>query len=490
MFSVPWEFVILIIISTSGQISVLLPELDIDPSRREATSLKFIENFTLVQTYNVNTKSATSIHAGMFPSENIKDWNEFLESNIRKEEFFKFGRPLIYGTFVNNVGKKLYTDEYDLHATLEDCREFKFLSQKLFGGKEYEKNSKDISQLCGMFNFAFGVNFLPPQVKKEELVDKYLMTLVKYLDEGGSCYLAGCYLPEGAFNSLSAIYFVQNPSSLEDILSTCIKYGICHVGNLGEILSQYILLRTAFKFIDDSVKKIRRMIFQPVFLYDFLLHLAGKKENAIEEFFIENPEFDKSRISFSYFEPFLKNPILRPYDLMARCLFKGSALTLNSLHRGIDLMIPLVLKDGTISFLGIQVKFVEEGSLDGTIEGAIPKMEFNYMFFARKGEEKLNNDRPFGLIILALGDYDYGKTTIYRRPREAFYDAPSVIIFSGTPESFKSEVGLIRMAPEGLTTAYRGVNPTYFQVHDRLEELTTDIPEELIIQKTKRLRLK
>ena len=352
-----------------------------------------------------------------------------------------------------------------------------FLSQKLFGGKKYEKNTENISQLCSMFNFAFGVNFLPPQVKKEELVDKYLMTLVKYLDEDGSCFLAGCYLPEGAFNALSAMYFVQNPSSLEDILSVSIKYGICHVGNLGELLAQYILIRTAFKFIDISAKKIRKLIFQPIFLYDFLTHLAGKEENDIKEFFIENPEFDESRISFSYFEPFLKNPMSRPYDLMARCLFKGSALTLNSLYPGIDLMIPLVLKDGNISFLGIQVKFVEKANLNETIAKAVPKMEFNYMFSSEKGEDELISDRPFGLIILALGDYGYGKTTIYRRPRESFYNAPSILVFTGTPESFKSHVQLIRMASDCLTSAYPGINPTYFQVHDRLKELTTDIPE-------------
>ena len=46
----------LIVISTSGQISVLLPELDLDPSRREAASNEFIENFALVQTYNVNSE--------------------------------------------------------------------------------------------------------------------------------------------------------------------------------------------------------------------------------------------------------------------------------------------------------------------------------------------------------------------------------------------------------------------------------------------------
>jgi hypothetical protein len=480
MFTVPWEFLMLIIISTSGQISVLLPELDMDPSRREATSLKFIPNFTLVQTYNVNAKDAKSIHSKMFPFENISDWNQFLNSKFRIEEFFKFGRPLIYGTFVKNVKKALYSNagDYKLDETLENCEEFSFLSKKLFGGKLYEATT-NMSILFAMFNFAFGVNFLIPHISKEDLIENYLMTLVTYLVDktSGKGYLAACYLPEGAFNALSAIYFAKNPNSLHEVLVASIKYGICDSGNLGELLAQYILLRTSFMFIDEDIQKTRKLIFQPIYLYNFLKHLAKEKESAIEEFFIENPEFEESRISFSYFEPFLKNPIAQPYDLMARCIFKGSALTLNSRYPGIDLMIPLILKDGKISFLGIQVKFVSQSGVADAKSKAIEGASFSRIF---PQTAEGSNDRPFAIIVLVLGNYKYGEeegggiVSLYREPRDQLYEKPSILIFEGIPKSFDSEARFFKMAPLGYTLAYRGINPDYFKACDRLQELTIE----------------
>ena len=104
LFDCLWEHLMLIIISTCGQVSLLLPELDTDPSRRDSLSLDFLKPFVFVQTYNVNSEFASKIRDDMFPIKNgkkeIKNWREFLFSDFRKEEFFKFGRPLIYGTFV------------------------------------------------------------------------------------------------------------------------------------------------------------------------------------------------------------------------------------------------------------------------------------------------------------------------------------------------------------------------------------------------------
>ena len=82
-----------------------------------------------------------------------------------------------------------------------------------------------------------------------------------------------------------------------------------------------------------------------------------------------------SQVSFGYFEHFPKF-IARPFDLMARCLFKGSAITLNNLYPGIDFMIPLVLQNGNISFLGIQVKFGKEKYVTRHVEGSLKKMKF------------------------------------------------------------------------------------------------------------------
>lgn len=140
--------------------------------------------------------------------------------------------------------------------------------------------TENIAILSSMFNFAFGVNFLPPHVRKEDLVVNYLMPLIKYFDEDGKCFLAGCYLPEGAFNALSSLYFVKNPNSLYTTLSTSIKYGLCNSGGLGELLAQYIFILTAFTCIDNSFEKIRKLIFHFVSLREFLTNLAGRGNEA------------------------------------------------------------------------------------------------------------------------------------------------------------------------------------------------------------------
>ena len=110
----------------------------------------------------------------------------------------------------------------------------------------------------------------------------------------------------------------------------------------------------------STFQKVRKLVFEPVLLKDFLLRLADNKVEIVDKFFDSNPLLKGSQVSFGYFEHFPKTSIKRPFDLMARCLFRGSATTLNHQHRGIDLMIPLVLDDGRISFIGIQVKFVGE----------------------------------------------------------------------------------------------------------------------------------
>ena len=44
---------------------------------------------------------------------------------------------------------------------------------------------------------------------------------------------------------------------------------------------------------------------------------------------------------------------------MARCLFRGSATSLHPNYPGLDLMIPLVLSDGRMSLIGVQVKLTK-----------------------------------------------------------------------------------------------------------------------------------
>ena len=225
IFKNTWERIFLIVIGTSGEISVPLPEWKSDSSRRPETSSRFIENFALVQTYSVNSEAVQFLTADMFPYQGINDWQEFLKSDFRKIEYFKFGRPLIYGIFQESV-KDLET--YDLEAKFEECGEFNFMASKLFGGEKYGLTD-EIGLLYGMFNFAFGTNFLPSYVSKEDLIENHLMTLVKFLDEYnfGASYIVVAFLPEGVINFLSARHFVNYPESLTMVFSSSVEYGLC-----------------------------------------------------------------------------------------------------------------------------------------------------------------------------------------------------------------------------------------------------------------------
>ena len=466
IFKNTWERLMLIVISTSGQISISLPELKADPSRRPETSNKFIENFALVHTYNANSKIVRFINANMFQNgEGIKDWKEFLESDFRKEEYFKFGRPLTYAIFVEFVGQ---LKGYDLEAKFDDCEEFSFMASKLFGGRKYDKTNK-IGLLYSMFNFAFGTNFLPSYVSKEDLIENHLMTLVEYLDEKETNYIIGGFLPEGIINFLSARYFVEYPKSLSRVLSASVKYGLCHIGNFAELIAQYILLKNIFFCNDPDYEKVRKMAFNPVSLEKFLRLLAVKNDSAVDDFFEFNPLLRESLVSFGYFEHFPKPSIIRPFDLMARCLFRGSATTLNSLHPGIDLMIPLVLKDGKISFLGIQVKFVRTKShVSGVVNRALNQMSFSKMFSGEK------YDRPFGSIILVIGDYDFGVYVTKKKGKKIL--TPDDFSPSVTPASLviKGLKELIKVAP--TDHSYRGINPEYLKKCDFMHDLINEIP--------------
>ena len=165
---------------------------------------------------------------------------------------------------------------------------------------------------------------------------------------------------------------------------------------------------------------------------------------------------------------------------MARCLFKGSATTLNHLHRGIDLMIPLVLNNGKISFLGIQVKFVTNNEdVTRTVNKALMQMNFKKMFSQRK------IDRPFGLLILVIGEYNFSVSIQNRIIRSASASAnpiqvhsatPAVLIFKGIPASSKSIQDLLKIAPK--SASYRGINPEYLKKCDFMYDLTQEIPSQ------------
>ena len=487
MFTNCWTRIMLITVSTCGQISVIHPELKIDPSRRPTLSGEFMDNFSLIHTYNVNSKYARIIEANMFQNPrnkiSVKDWNQFLDDKrFRVIEFFKFGRPLTYGFFKNLEEQNVINGKYNLEANFLECREFKFMAMKLFAGSgEVDKDTSDFSCLYSMFNFAFGTNYLPPNISKEDLIENYMMTMVKYTIEHEtktvkdkkevteSGYIIGGFMPEGVLNFLSARYFANHPELLTKVLLSSIKYGLYNKGIHGELLAQYFLLRAIFFQIDNELQKVRKLIFKPVTLKEFLEKLCGV---AIDPNFLgSDHSLENARLSFGYFEHFPLNPIENPYNLMARCLFKGSAVTLNGRIPGIDLMIPIVLGDGRISFLGVQVKYVKEESVNTQIVKAFPKMTFSNIF-----EQK--SDRPFAMIILVIGKFDQStqpKVSLKRRPPNGYnpLDSPNVLVFRGVSEVIRREIALDEKQ-KGVM--YRGIDESYLECHDLMHHLVQEYP--------------
>ena len=488
IFTNTWEHIMLIVISsTSGKICASFPppEQKLDPSLRQQTSSRFIENFVLVQTFNVNSETVQSITA-----ETCTDWEKFLKSDVRIIEYFKLGRPLIYGVFLDNV-KDL--KKYNLESKFEECGEFKFMATKLFGGENYGLTDK-IGLLYAMLNFAFGTNFLPSYVSKEDLIENYLMTLVVFLDKDGVSSIVGGFLPEGVINFLSARYFAQFPASLTQVSNSFVKCGLCDIGNFGKLLTQFILLQNIFKCIDSSFQKVRKLVFQPVFLKDFLRHLAGARyESVVNEYFKINDLLEDSQISFGFFEHFPKSPIDNPFDLMARLLFRGSATTLNSYYPGVDLMIPLVLGDKKISFVAIQVNIVtKDKDVDTTVNNALTKLNFRNMFPECHPERQ--NNRPFASIILVIGDFPLevsiqkqGGLKVSDCENQDYSQAPLTLVFKGIRAK---DIDLPEIAPPSLhppgidlpshtpNASYHGMDPKYLKKCDRLLDLTQEISQE------------
>ena len=135
-------------------------------------------------------------------------------------------------------------------------------------------------------------------------------------------------------------------------------------------------------------------------------------------------------------------------------------------------MIPLVLNDGRISFLGFQVKFLKKDYENEKIKKAVGKMAFSNMF----GGE--SNDRPFGLIILSLG-HDASSLKVFNLKQEEPessatesydpLDSPSVFVVQGIPASAKDPEFFLSESPSD-DSCY-GIDAKYYEDYGCLKEL-------------------
>ena len=416
-----WKNILFIVVSTSRKVSKFFVHYEKDPSLRSLElSIEQMPVFVMAHSFDILSFICKNIRENMFAND-IRMWNAFLTSEYRISEFFRFGRPLIWAHF-NTVtlekfnNEKLYSNanllmekasvdkilskKFDLSdefftQDFDSSQELRFFLRKIHGGLSHKEvlssESKDI--FLSIFSFSLGVNLLPTSVSTEDLVANNMMTLLSVEHSLNGEVISGCFLPEGPLNSVASYSLVKYTERLLIVVQELKKYNLIDVGHFGEIIAEFILLHTAFTCIDPTFSKMRKIIFQPIDLKDFLLKLSGGDEKVINEFFVLNPRLVHSRLSFSYFQKFDpgKRSIDRPFNLMARCLFRGSATSLHPCYPGLDLMIPLVLNDGRMSLIGVQVKLMKKP----------PK--YSEIYDSMKLPPHQNpDDRPICYIIMSL----------------------------------------------------------------------------------------
>lgn len=99
----------------------------------------------------------------------------------------------------------------------------------------------------------------------------------------------------------------------------------------------------------------------------------------VKKYLKSNKGIVGSSISFAYFHVW-QDDIQDLDSLLGECIVGGCALQLNSNHQGVNLIIPLVLADGRLSFIAIQAKLWRYG-LGPTNETTIALLH-NQMSFA------------------------------------------------------------------------------------------------------------
>ena len=150
------------------------------------------------------------------------------------------------------------------------------------------------------------------------------------------------------------------------------------------------------------------------------------------------------------------------------------------------------------------MKFVtDKARVNEAVNKALMKMTFSNMF--PKCMEQ--NDRPFGLIILVIGDYnlevfipdrvDEEKEVLDEKevmdekevlgPVGADYlEAPAALVFKGISKS-NIDLKLLEIAP--ANASYHGINPENLKSCDRMHDLTRDISRKEVEVRIEKMRI-
>ena len=424
---------------------------------------------------------------------------DYIKSFDRIDDLFSVGRPFVkdcldydIGDFDGRLSFDIYTEK-DIFQSID----LRLLFSKICTGgtvswktSTFELNNHIYFSILG---FSVGLSSFPTKISIEELVEKNLMTLIE-INENGRNRVAS-FLPEGPLNAVASWYLCKYWTEFVKPIRSMAECGICDTGDFGEFVARIILLCCAFFTADPRLKfedkvtalevteptkeetstkvpvltMVRQFMLIPQELKSFLVNLTGD-ESLVEEYFAKNPGLEGSKVNFSYFQPFISR-IEDPFDAMMRCYINGSAAILKPNSPGADLLIPLILCDGRISFLAVQVKLVRRlPKSDSCFNSIHSGLRFSSMFI---GRYECQSERTYASLVLSL--YNNHNTTknksfIIPGGNTNGEEQPPTLVIRGS--SFEFGNGYFKRFFEDLTYKYSPKIDPYPKTNlDRLIEL-------------------
>lgn len=395
-----WDDIWPLFLSTNGKISNFLAKIAIDDSRRPAQSSAIIPPIELVQPFGV--------HLGNIDEKVVDNWHDYLMNSNRIMDLFKCGRPLIYSAILSLYEETGFNDE-ELAKPYRDCPEVDFLRGKIFS---YFSNSeaiteyKEVDSVTKFTILGLSVAFdaFPRNVNLDEMVASHMMTLIRYDNEEEKPFAV--FPPEGVLNGIASWYLVYQTDEYLTPLGYMVHNSQLNVGFLGGTLAKINLVHASISANarntnDPFEEPIRKQISSPVDLKVYLKFLTGS-DVVVNDYMEANPDLKGSLLGFSYFQKW-EDDISKPQEVLRNALIRGCALDLNKHYQGIDLLLPLVLSDGRLSFVAVQVKLWRGNKLStaniARIEALHKACAYSNIF---PKAPILSNPPPYAILLINL----------------------------------------------------------------------------------------
>ena len=329
---------------------------------------------------------------------------KYLESFDRVCDLFSRGRPLITDIFDVYYGEDNY-EKFDFGEYIEDpinlSHELEVLVKKFFSIDKVDDKlllglvSETIKY--SILSLSICLSYFPYNFRTEKLFLNDLATTTEF-------GRIGEFLPEGPLNGAASWFLCKHLSNFILLLDPLISKSCYKISLFWGFFARIILIACKFYSIDPSYNLARKFIFSPLRLETFFKKLSGNEEVVIN-FFTSNPLLKESLVTFSYFQRF-DTSLQNPYEVMLECFNNGSAAFIDDvfLDCNVNLLIPLILNDGRISFLAVKIRssHLNGSATEENYLSAYEKMRYSLTF----GSNAFQNDRTYAILIFSFGDKD------------------------------------------------------------------------------------